>query len=554
MSLITSQKTIELRDYQSAALSALWRYWYDNEGTNPLIVAPTGAGKSILIAEIIRQVIKAKPDAHIMLVSHVQELLLQDMYELLDLAPDLYDKIGICSAGLEQKETHLPITFAGVQTAYKQEFPKHTLVMIDEAHRIGRNKSSMYGQLIANLKEKNSRLRICGLTATPYRLDSGKLTEGNDPLFDGIAYDIELIKLINDGYLVPPLSKHKAQMENLTIRAGEYSVDSQEFFLDQHLDDYATTVANETEEDVTLLFFPSVSMSSQFAELLKDRHINAAHIDGTMNKTDRFNIVESFKSGKITHLCNVDLMTTGSNIPTITAIVLLRATKSASLYVQMIGRGLRLHVESDKQHCKVLDFGGNALRHGPLNKPFSFERDRSRSEKPVGRECPSCAEVLPSNQRTCDMCGYVFPKIEREEGRPKTTGGSYVGDLVGYAEQPHWVSCFNIKAEPWTSKAGNNMLRVSYGLSGHTWPVSEWMNPEGLDRTLLRRKWDRRALGLDIQDPESYDIERAIEVINSLTHPSFVKIARKDDSKYYEVFDVSYDDNIAEDINDDFDF
>ena len=547
-----SQKAIVLRDYQKAALTALWGYWYNNEGVSPLIVAPTGAGKSILIAEIIRQVLKAAPNAHIMMASHVKELLLQDMNELIDLAPETFDHIGICSAGLGQKETHLPVTFAGVQTAYKQDFPKQNLLIIDEAHLISRNGASMYGQLIANLKKKNPALRIAGLTATPYRMDSGKLTEGDDALFDGIAYDIELKTLIDGGYLVPPITKHIADYDNLTIRAGEYTTESQEYELQHHMQDYAKIIANETEEDSTLLFFPSVRTAETFSEYLNEHGLNADYVSGDMIEADRTRIIESFKSGDLTHLCNVNLMTTGSNIPHITAIVLMRATRSAALYVQMIGRGLRLHPESDKANCRVLDFGGNAVRHGPLNKPFSFNRDRSKSGLPVGRKCPECNEVMPVRQKVCDSCGHEI-EIQERENNPKTTGGQYVGDLVGYAEQPHWVRCYGMHAQPWTSKAGNAMMRINYELAGHRWAVAEWLNPEGLDRTLLRRKWQKRAFSLRLDNADQLDITQAIKAIGEVNIPSYVKIARKDESKYYDVFDLSYDEGLDASLDDDMD-
>ena len=539
---------LELRDYQKECQAAQWRYWATNKGQSPLIVAPTGAGKSILIADTIRSVIKAAPHANIMLVSHIKELLVQDMEELMQLAPELSMNIGVLCAGLNRKETDKQITFASVQTAFNADLRKVNLLIIDEAHLVGRNDSSMYGQLIAKLRTANPSMRIAGYTATPYRLDTGKLTEGDNALFDGVAYEVKLKKLIDDGFLVPPITKGRADMENLTIQAGEYTSASQEFFLKDHIELYAENIAKETDgEHVTLCFLPSVAYARKFAELLCTWGCKASWVSGDMEKQERDNRIDRFKNGDISHMCNVNLLTTGSNIPQITAIVLLRATKSTNLYVQMVGRGLRLHPDSDKANCIVYDYGGNAVRHGPLNKPFSFTRDRSRSGIPVGRICQGCGEVLPARLIKCDVCGEVIEMPERR-GDPKLDINNYYGDLVGYSEQPKWVRCWNFSAQEWNSKAGNRMLCFSYRISGHDWPIREWVNPESGPRSLLGRKFRQRARSFGIADELS--IDQALAVLEKVSSPKYVKIARKIDTKFYDVFDVSYEDDKDNELDD----
>ena len=543
---------IELRDYQKECQAAQWRYWAKKEGDSPLIVAPTGAGKSVLIADTIRSVIAAAPQANIMLVSHIKELLMQDMDELMQLAPELSMNIGVLCAGLFRKETDKKITFASVQTAVKSDsLPHISLLIIDEAHRVPRDQTTSYGKLINKLRNANPRMRIAGYTATPYRMDSGKLTEGEDALFDGIAYEVKLKKLIDDGYLVPPITKGISEMEGLTVRAGEYTSQSQEYFLQDHIEDYADYIAKETDgEHITLCFLPSVEYAEKFSDLLCALGVESTWISGEMKPSMRNDRIDGFKNGLYSHMCNVDLLTTGSNIPQITAIVLLRATKSPGLYVQMIGRGLRLHPDSDKANCVVYDYGGNAVRHGPLNKPFSFDRDRSRSGLPVGRTCPECLAVLPVRLLKCDICGHEIapPETNNKERNPKVTDKQYDGDLVGYAERPHWVRCYNLFAEQWKSAAGNNMICINYRLSGHDWPLREWVNPEAGPRSILGRKFRQRAKVLGMADELS--IDQALRMFEKCPCPKSVKIARKEESKYYDIFDISFNEDLEVPIDD----
>ena len=548
---------IALRDYQKNALSAQWHYW-KNTGNAPLIIAPTGAGKSILIAKTIQDILNVADDARICVVTHVQELIQQNLDELLTLAPDLWNKIGVMSAGLNRKDAHAQITFGGIQTMFKNDIGRQSLIIIDEAHLIPRKTTSMYGQFLEQQRQHNSNVRIQGLTATPYRMDSGKLHEGSDALFDGIAYEISLLDLIKDNYLVEPVTQAPDEMTDLTIRAGEYSTESQEFSLESHIEDYAKTIADATRNDRCLCFLPSVKTAEDFAYLLTQHQLSAAFVTGAMPLDARAEIIEMFKSGKITHLCNVNIMTTGSNIPEISAIALLRATRSPALYVQMVGRGLRL--AESKTQCKVYDFGGNAVRHGPLNKPFTFHRERSRKMKPVGKTCPECDTVLPVNQRTCDNCDWIEPKIEQDRD-PKLKNKAFTGDIVGYAEQPEWKKCFRWEAQQWIAKtSGAKMICVTYDVQNHTYPIREWLGPEHDYRKLLGSKWRirYRTMTGDIEDiPET--VEDAVLWVNETANPESIRVARKDDSKYYDIVDISPSveyapvkiDEIAE-IHDDF--
>ena len=191
---------IELRDYQGEAVAAIYN-WFQRETGNPIVVAPTGAGKSLIMAEFIRSACVQYPQTRILVVTHVKELIAQDASAILRLWPSA--PVGIYSAGLGKRQAHRQIVVAGVQSIAKRmgEIGAFDLVIVDEAHLIPRSSETLYGRLFDALRAANPLVKIVGLTATPYRLDSGRLDRGDGSLFDGIAYDIPVGMLVERGYL-----------------------------------------------------------------------------------------------------------------------------------------------------------------------------------------------------------------------------------------------------------------------------------------------------------------------------------------------------------------
>lgn len=455
----------ELRDYQKRAIVALWRWWREDKGAAPLLVAPTGSGKTIVISEVIRLVRKANPAARIMVLTHVKELLVQNSEALVKQAPHLTFDTGLVSAGLSARDTGKPIVFAGVQTACRCEFPDpFTLVIIDECHLIGRKSQSQYGQVLDQLKSVNPDLRLLGLTATPYRLDSGLLHEGPDALFDGIAFDIPMTDLIEQGHLVPPTTVHAGEMKDLTVRTGEFTGMSQMKALDKQMDDIVEQIVARTGHLKTLLFLPTRRASRLLAKRLSDAELNADFIDGSFSAKKRESVLTDFNDGTTTHLCNVNLLTTGSNIPDIACVVLVRATMSPGLYVQMVGRGLRTH--PDLEECLVLDFGGNAVRHGSLNEPTPPKpRKDGEPRAAPSKVClnPNCSRVVAAGCGQCPHCGFFFP---REENPALASNSPFAGEIVGWNVPQHWMKVWTVTAMRWVSKRKEGSITVRVSLTG----------------------------------------------------------------------------------------
>ena len=217
--------TLQLRPYQEAALADLWQ-WFSDQTGNPLVVLPTGAGKSLVIAEWCKLVFDTDPGACILVVTHVGELVAQNAAELVGLWPDA--PWGIYSAGLGRRDIGAPLLFASIQSIHKKAFnlPRRVdMVLVDEAHLIPRTADTMYGKFLSDLKTINPAVKIIGLTATPFRLDSGRLHEGDGAMFDGIAHETGVRGLIDDGYLCPPVSyRQKAQIDTTGVgsRGGEF--------------------------------------------------------------------------------------------------------------------------------------------------------------------------------------------------------------------------------------------------------------------------------------------------------------------------------------------
>ena len=216
--------SLTLRPYQSGAIHGIYSY-FANQSGNPLIVIPTAGGKSLVMATFIEGVLKAYPDQRILVVTHVRELIQQNHAELMRLWPDA--PAGIYSAGLKQRDLRSPILFAGIQSIHKHVYDVQQcdLVLIDEAHLIPRSSNTMYRRFLDGLKRLNPAMKVIGLTATPYRLDSGLLHEGKDAIFTDVAFEASVRELIDDGYLAPVISKPMATQIDVTgvgTRAGEF--------------------------------------------------------------------------------------------------------------------------------------------------------------------------------------------------------------------------------------------------------------------------------------------------------------------------------------------
>jgi DNA repair protein RadD len=221
------------REYQTAADEAVWDYLRTSSDGHPLIVLPTGAGKSLVIAMLIQQAIEY--GGRVIVLAHRKELLEQNLEKIKLLCPGISS--GIYSAGLRRYDTESDVICAGIQSVHRKAllFGRRELIIVDEAHLISDNEDSMFSRFIGDLVKVNPRARLVGLTATPYRTGEGLLS-GPDRLFSKIVYEAFTGDLIGQGFLCPltnqPTDK-PVDVSGVAVRGGEFVARQMEAAFDQ---------------------------------------------------------------------------------------------------------------------------------------------------------------------------------------------------------------------------------------------------------------------------------------------------------------------------------
>jgi len=406
----------DLRDYQQRAIDQLYA-WFDTHASgNPCIEMPTGSGKSHIVAALCKDALQNWPETRVLMLTHVKELIEQNAEKMQLYWPDA--PLGIYSASIGSKKLD-DITFAGIQSIYSQgqKIGHIDLVIIDEAHLVNHAATGMYRTLIDNLTAINPAIRIVGLTATPYRLGHGLITD-KPALFDAILKPVGMLELIQRGYLAPLRSKAtKAVLDvsGVHTRGGEYVESELQAAVDkdQTNEEIAREIVDRAgDRKAWLLFCSGIRHAQHMMEELQELGIPAACVTGETPKKEREQMLAEFRSGQLRALTNANVLTTGFDHPDIDLIAMLRPTKSPGLYVQMAGRGLR--VKSHIDHCLVLDFAGVVAMHGPL---IAVTNPKKPREGEIGtfpaKKCPSCNEIMHAALQVCPSCGHQFPTKER---------------------------------------------------------------------------------------------------------------------------------------------
>lgn len=388
----------QLRPYQQQAVDAVIHH-FRRRSSPAVLVLPTGAGKSLVIAELAR---KAK--GRVLVLAHVKELVAQNhgKYQALGLQEGL--QADLFSAGLGQKENLRRVVFGSIQSVARN-LPRFSepvsLVIIDECHRVGEEEDSQYHQLIAHLKSHNPALKILGLTATPYRLGLGYIynyhyrgmVRTTEPrFFADCIFELPLRQMIKQGYLTPPRlidapAVHYDFSRLLPRENGLFSDADIERELKRqtrvtpHIVRQIIEYAQERQG--VMIFAATVEHAREVTGLLPDG--TAALITGETPLPERDRLIDAFKARTLKFLVNVAVLTTGFDAPHVDLIVVLRPTESLSLYQQIIGRGLRL--AEQKQECLILDYAGNAY---DLFAPEIGEPKPAADTVPVQVLCPAC--------------------------------------------------------------------------------------------------------------------------------------------------------------------
>jgi len=404
--------------YQRGAVDAAWEY-LRSYTDNPCIEIPTGGGKSAVIALLASEAVK-RWGGRAMVLAHVKELLQQNANALLRVCPDL--DIGVYSAGLGMRNTSNDVIVAGIQSVVgKHEiFGKRDLLFIDEAHLIKVDGEGSYVKFIDGIKERYPHVRVIGLTATPYRMSSGEIC-GPGNILNRICYRVGIRELIAKGHLSPLISKRGLHLDfsELHMQAGEFKSDEAEKLMLDVVPQAVGELLRLTKDRKSVLLF---TQSKEHAKAVQDRLIQqgeqCGYIDG--ETIDRGETLGDFKARRLKYLVNINVLTTGFDAPNVDAVGLLRPTASPGLYYQMVGRGFR--IAEGKANCLVLDFGGNVLRHGPVDSIQIRSKHGGKSEATERvKTCPVCLSLVDPAFSVCPDCGHVFP--ERGKASHEATAG-----------------------------------------------------------------------------------------------------------------------------------
>ncbi|PTP52451.1 DEAD/DEAH box helicase [Vibrio splendidus] len=383
-----------LRPYQADSVKSVIHYFRKHQ-TPAVLVLPTGAGKSLVIAELARL---AK--GRVLVLAHVKELVEQnhEKYEGYGL------KGSIFSAGLGRKETDQQVVFASVQSvvrnldSFSNQF---SLLVIDECHRVPDEKTSSYQKVITHLRENNSGIKVLGLTATPYRLGMGWLyqyhTRGQvrseEPrFFRDCIFELPIRYLLDEGFLTPArmidapvLSYDFSQLKPAST--GRYKEAELDMVIEQSkraTPQIVDQIIHLAQDKLGIMVFAAtVRHAQEILGLLPEGE--ASIVIGDTPTLERDQIISDFKERKIKFLVNVSVLTTGFDAPHVDLIAILRPTESISLYQQIVGRGLRL--SPGKKECLVLDYAGNSY---DLYQPEVGDPKPDSDSEIITIPCPAC--------------------------------------------------------------------------------------------------------------------------------------------------------------------
>lgn len=392
----------ELRDYQKAASDAIIA-WTRRISAPICAELATGAGKSLIIADVARRINEIS-GKKLLCMAPSKELIEQNYAKYIAAG----NPASLFSASVGIKSTRHPAVFGTPKTVlngidrFKSDFAG---IVIDECHRLDNTTKA----IIAGMREGNPNLRVIGLTATPYRMGDGyiyqigmdgqQVEQANNPLFSRLVYRIQTQELVDRGFLTPPemlASDRHYDAASLQLNkqnqfdAGEVA---QVFEGKGRLTaDIVADVIDKADHRFGVMFFAaSIQHAQEIMESLPTEHSRL--VTGATPKADRAKILADFKAGRIHYIVNRDVLTTGFDAPNVGTIAIMRATESAGLLLQIIGRGLRLH--DGKESALILDYAENLTRHGLSSDNLNPEiQAKAQTVKnPIDVTCPVCHHI-----------------------------------------------------------------------------------------------------------------------------------------------------------------
>lgn len=446
---------MENRPYQHQAVEAIWKEIHN--GPTALIIASTGLGKTEIIKLLIEKSINLYPPFRCIFLVNKINLLHQTAKRL--------EKYFDCGVGVYYGKTKSlinPITIASIQSIFDKEINCNMLI-IDEVHNFNQDEGR-YLNLVNKMMEINPKTKLVGCTATPFRSDG--YIYGKDKFFKRSCFTRDLKWAIENRYLVPPTCKHMEHAfdpSNIKITAGDYNLKQLESLTNDDL-----KIRQQVSDALPRL----IGRKKIVWSCVSIEH--AEKVNETINKMGERSVVvhskqkdrsslDLFEMGDYRHLVFVSIVSEGYDYPPIDGVILMRPTRSANLYVQTIGRGLRLY--AGKENCLVLDYGRVIENCGPVHDPWVNKSRKILAEiKDQGiRFCPSCLEYCSKKDEKCPVCNYSFEKQSRDNtknltDRPKVDGLLFKPKTVFIIKE--------VMSKPYTTKKGKIAEKLEYHVDG----------------------------------------------------------------------------------------
>ena len=534
------------RWYQDESVQSVFDYYAkpenqgrDAEGNvkkrNPVIVLPTGTGKSVVISKLIKRVMWGSPQQRFLVATHVKELIAQNASKLERLWP--HAPYGIHSDGLKARDFAQPIIFGGIASMWKtpELFGHRDALIVDEAHLINPSEGTMYHEFITAMLRQNPFMRTIGLTATHYRNGQGLITDEGG-LFTDVTYNLATVegfaRLIGEGFMAPLFprpTQTKLDVSGVQIdsKTGDYKQGQLSKAVDK--EEITEAALNEAmyyghDRRSWLCFASGIEHAEHIAEWLNRHGIPSAaihskngHKRGPNGGDFNDEAYAAFKSGELRCIVGNNKFTTGFDHEPVDFIIMLRPTKSTSLWVQMLGRGTR--PAPGKFYCLVLDFANNAPSLGPINDPvLPRKKGQGTGEAPV-KICQACGTYNHTSARQCIACGAPFmflPKIVQSSGDIELLKGSA---NVPKIERYEVERVFYFKHQ--NPQRPLPTLKAQYILKGRRKPFDEYicLEHQGSARFFASEWWRERHPS---EPPKT--IDEALPLCAMLRVPKYVEV------------------------------
>ncbi len=454
---------MKLRPYQLDAINTIWASL--GKSNRVLCVLPTGAGKTVIFKELLSR-------AHVLRGNDMRSVVLLNRETLVrQTARTIGEDVGIFCAALGEKDTTKPITVASIQSINKEELEGIKLCIIDEAH----NLSETYEKFLANL---GPNCKLVGFTATPFSPNG--LIYGPKAFWPMVHFKRSLKYMIDGGFLVRPIlsqGRHQFDTSKLSTRMGEFRLEeieeltSDEKKVKQQIADAMPRLSNRNR----IIWACS---SIKHAELLKKfipESVSIMH--SKQNAAEKEINQVAFENGFCRHMISVTMLAEGYDFPAVDAIVLMRPTRSARLYIQIVGRGLRLF--DGKKDCLVLDYGEVVQNLGPLDNPLVVGKSGVKKEplEVTLKACPKCLSYIDKMASSCPDCSYEFSTQEMATVSKNITrvvsGGKLLSDDQA-PEERHLIKSVEIKHHV-AKSSGTKCVRIDFHTVTSLWPISKYV-------------------------------------------------------------------------------